>query len=96
MAVWARARTSSCRPSRPCRPRPCAARAGIGRLSGNTLALSQLASFLAASVDRAIVDRTGLTGNFNFDLTWAPDQPSAGPLDAPAEARNVSMLQVRP
>ena len=55
---------------------PCSARSGLGRLSGNSIALAQLAGFLAPYVDRAVVDQTDLTGVFNFDLTWTPDQPS--------------------
>jgi uncharacterized protein (TIGR03435 family) len=65
---------------------PCSARSGLGRLSGNSLALAQLAGFLAPFVDRAVVDRTDLTGIFNFDLTWTPDQPSPNTVNADERA----------
>jgi uncharacterized protein (TIGR03435 family) len=43
--------------------------------------LAELADYLSASLRRHVVDRTGLTGLFDFDLTWTPDQPP--PADAP-------------
>jgi uncharacterized protein (TIGR03435 family) len=46
--------------------------------------LSQLATSLSQSVRRVVLDRTGLTGTFDFDLTWTPDQiPQGLPLGAP-------------
>jgi uncharacterized protein (TIGR03435 family) len=46
--------------------------------------LSQLATILSPFVQRVVVDRTGLTGNFDFDLTWTPDQLPQGPPPAGA------------
>ena len=38
--------------------------------------MTQLATSLAPFVSRFTVDKTGLTGAFDVELTWAPDQPS--------------------
>jgi uncharacterized protein (TIGR03435 family) len=64
-------------------------RLGGGQLSAGSTPLSQLAISLGPMVQRVIVDRTGLSGNFDFDLKWTPDQmpqgappPGAPPLPA--------------
>ncbi len=39
--------------------------------------LSRLADQLSAQLQRVVVDKTGLAGNYNFQLNWSPDD--AGP-----------------
>ena len=41
---------------------------------------------LAPMAGRPIVDRSGLTGTFDIDLTWAPDQQGAPQTAAPQTA----------
>jgi uncharacterized protein (TIGR03435 family) len=38
--------------------------------------MSRLASTLSYQLHRIVVDKTGLTGNYNLTLTWAPDDGS--------------------
>jgi uncharacterized protein (TIGR03435 family) len=46
--------------------------------------MAQLANSLSPWVNRIVVDRTGLTGVYEFDLKWTPDQmPQGGPPGAP-------------
>jgi uncharacterized protein (TIGR03435 family) len=51
----------------------CGMRMGPGQLSGGGFPLSQLGTTLSQLVQRMVVDRTGLSGNFDIDLTWTPE-----------------------
>jgi uncharacterized protein (TIGR03435 family) len=53
---------------------------GQGRFQGRGLHMENIASALNNLVDRPIIDKTGLVGPYEFDLTWTPDallQPGA-------------------
>lgn len=52
-----------------------------GIIQGASISLGPLANRLSSLVGRHVVDRTGLTGTFDFDLTWAADAApdSVGP-----------------
>lgn len=52
------------------------ARGPEGRLEGTNLTLEMLASLLADRVGRPVHDRTGITGQFDIQLQWAPDGSS--------------------
>jgi uncharacterized protein (TIGR03435 family) len=54
--------------------RQCGTRLMPGQLTGAGLLMSHVAMSLSQSVQRIVVDRTGLVGSFDVDLTWAPDQ----------------------
>ena len=54
-----------------------------GHLSARKLTIARLASTLASFVNREILDRTNLTGEFDFDLHWLPDQLGFIPAGAP-------------
>jgi len=60
---------------------PCGAiRLGPGSLAGGGAPLAQLATSLSPWVNRIVVDKTGLSGPYQFDLQWTPDQlPQGGP-----------------
>jgi uncharacterized protein (TIGR03435 family) len=55
-------------------------RTGTGRLIGRTAPMRQLASVLTGVVQRQVVDRTNLSGAFDFDVEFSPM-----PLNADAE-----------
>ena len=56
-------------------PRPCGSISnGPGRLSFRGTPMGQILQFLSPAVNRVVVDRTGLTGRFDLDLEWTPDQ----------------------
>jgi uncharacterized protein (TIGR03435 family) len=62
----------------------CSIRMGFGELAGGGFPLSSLASALVQTVQRTVVDRTGLVGNFDFHVRWTPDKlPAGAPADRP-------------
>ena len=52
----------------------CGIRANAGELSGLAILMTQLATSLAYFANRFTIDKTGLTGGYDVDLTWTPDQ----------------------
>ena len=57
----------------------CGARIGPGTMKFGGLPASTIARTLATLSGRMVVDRTGLTGNWDFDLNFAPEQRGQGP-----------------
>ena len=60
-------------PAAGARP-PCLNRGSQGSFVWHKFPMSQLTVFLTRQVQRAVLDRTGLTGTFDVNLTWTPDQ----------------------
>ena len=56
---------------------------GLGAISGRKLPMSLFVSTLANYLNRHIVDRTNLTGTFDLDLRWTPDNLNVAPGTAP-------------
>jgi uncharacterized protein (TIGR03435 family) len=52
---------------------------GPGSLTGAPMSLNQLAQTLSNTVRRYIVNKTGLTGNYDVDLSFTPEQLAGGP-----------------
>jgi uncharacterized protein (TIGR03435 family) len=74
-AEVARTRASTPRPASPTATEPCMKKAPESYLLvAGTMPLSSLADDLTTELKRTVVDRTGLTGNFDYRLRWSPDQ----------------------
>ena len=43
-----------------------------GKVTANDAQLSMLVTVLSRNLGRTIIDKTGLTGNYDFSLQWAP------------------------
>jgi uncharacterized protein (TIGR03435 family) len=69
---------------------------GVGRLSAQGTMLSDLATILARfpAVSRRVLDRTGLTGQFDFDLEWTPlvAPPGPAPAGVPSDAAGPTLF----
>lgn len=53
---------------------------GPGKISAKSTQMISLVVNISGAVGRVVIDKTGLTGNYDFDLTWAPnDEPDSGP-----------------
>jgi uncharacterized protein (TIGR03435 family) len=51
-----------------------------GPLTGQAVSIQSLAHLLSQQLGRTVLDKTGLTGNYDFTLKWTPDdsQPPMG------------------
>lgn len=58
---------------------------GVGRMSLNAIRIRVFLQYLAPKVDRVLVDRTNLIGNFDVELRWTPDNLPPRPAGAPAD-----------
>ncbi len=63
------------RPAGPDGPRPKnrSMRMGRGQLSAQSARVSMLADLLSSELGRVVVDKTGLTGLYDFELKWTPE-----------------------
>ena len=69
---------------------------GPGNLTGQGITAARLADLLSRQLRKPIVDKTGLTGNYDIALNWTPDTPmmSPGPEGSapPADASGPSIF----
>lgn len=47
-----------------------------GNLTANGVRMERLAIYLMLLQNRPVIDKTGLTGSYDFSLEWQPDEPS--------------------
>jgi uncharacterized protein (TIGR03435 family) len=64
---------------------------GSGILKGQGLPVTSIANHLSYIIQATVTDKTGLTGNFDFDLKWTPDDAGPSSPDASGEP-NVSIF----
>ncbi len=71
-------------PPGPDSPVTCGMRMMPGKMLFGGMPLSQFANGLSPQVQRVVLDRTGLAGNWDFELSYAPEQTQAPPGGFPA------------
>jgi uncharacterized protein (TIGR03435 family) len=76
-------------------PMKCGMRIGPGTYTAGTVTMAQVATSISNLVNRTVIDRTGLAGNFSFDLSFTPENlpPRAPgtPADQPIVANGVTI-----
>jgi uncharacterized protein (TIGR03435 family) len=64
-------------PASPSGSNFCGVNSGNGQMRGQRVPLERIARELSTYAGRPVQDRTGLTGVFDFELRWTPDQVEA-------------------
>jgi uncharacterized protein (TIGR03435 family) len=70
-------------PPQPGQAMPCGIRIAPGNLLGGGMPMSQFAAQLSQFAGRIVVDKTGLDGSWDLNLTWTPDNMPQRPPGAP-------------
>ena len=58
---------------------------GFGRMTLSAMPIPVFLQYLAPKVNRVIVDRSGLAGNYDIELQWTPDNLPPRPAGLPAD-----------
>jgi uncharacterized protein (TIGR03435 family) len=77
---------------RPGRGPDCSLGGGPGRLQANAVSLEIFAKALSGEVGRYVVDKTGVAGDFDIDLTFAPEFSPGRRTGAPAPPPDAAAL----
>jgi uncharacterized protein (TIGR03435 family) len=84
-------------PPQPGERMQCGIRIGPGNMSVGGMTLAQFANSLGMFVGRVVLDRTGLTGSYDFNLTWTPDQmPQRGPGTGADQPGRINGVEIDP
>jgi uncharacterized protein (TIGR03435 family) len=75
VALGGRGGRGAANPDAPAAPpaADCGLRSGPGEIDVRGVSIDQLTAFLSIAQGRPVVDNTGLTGNYDFHLMFAPD-----------------------
>lgn len=69
---------------------------GKGRIDSPAMSIAFLANILSDRLSRAVVDKTGIAGDFHMRLTWAPALSSQSPNAVPAPADGAAAADTGP
>ena len=89
----ARGQAPASPPLTPAGDPDCGTRALPGKITFGTMPMTQYAAMLSSLLQRVVVDRTGLAGNYSGSVTYTPDTtPRDGGPDLPAADANGASL----
>jgi uncharacterized protein (TIGR03435 family) len=60
-------------PPQPGQPMECGFMIGMGNMNAGGMPLTELARTISGQLNRIVVDKTGLTARYDFQLTYAPE-----------------------
>jgi len=62
------------------------------RITARNATIKMLIDSLSGQLDHSVIDNTGLTGQYDFQLEWTPDSPPRIPPNEPAAAAGPSIF----
>ncbi|HET9467427.1 MAG TPA: TIGR03435 family protein [Vicinamibacterales bacterium] len=74
----------------------CGMHMGFGEILGGARTMGLLSNALAQTVQRSVMDRTALNGNYDFHLKWTPDIVRQRASGAPGETVRVNGIDFDP
>ena len=75
----------------------CGTQTSFGQITGSAAELGDMTRTLSRLAGRRVIDRTGLTGRFDFTLTWTPDTlPPRAPGTSPDQPVTVNGVKIDP
>jgi uncharacterized protein (TIGR03435 family) len=93
----ARARGTVPAPPPPGERSPCGMRMFPGALAGGATSMTQLANAIGRFVGRTVVDRSGLTGVYDLDLKWTPENlPQRAAGTSPDQPITINGISIDP
>jgi uncharacterized protein (TIGR03435 family) len=70
-------------------PMRCGSMLVAGMVSARSITMDQFIVRLSAFVGRPVIDRTGLTGEFDLDLSYTPESPTRAAIGVPADGPSI-------
>jgi uncharacterized protein (TIGR03435 family) len=67
----------------------CGSMLVAGMVSARAITMEQFIVRLSAFVGRPVIDRTGLTGDFDLDLSYTPESPTRGAIGVAADGPSI-------
>ena len=75
---------------------------GRGQVTGQALPMTSVVNMLSQQLHRTVIDKTGLTGKYDLELNWTPEEgegmgpppPAGGPqhADPPSDSSGPSIF----